>query len=280
MGKRGRLIISIITSLGFYLLSAGGAYDSLQTRIIDSLDESRMTNVLVLSPEGQTRTQGAKAIALHAGVVTESALPSMRPVITENCDEESAPSETQIIATTIEGGMTIRNETDYFVDASELLKEGKPLTLRRDVPQILIIHTHSSEAYTQAGFDRYDASDSGRTEDTQFNVVRIGDELTDILSAAGLHVIHDRGIYDYPSYTGSYNRSGEAIQQYLKEYPSISIVIDLHRDALGTDGVVYKTMAEEDGVCSSQIGVVKKCAVGKSPKSENLQVFAFFRSGA
>ena len=66
-------------------------------------------------------------------------------------------------------------------------------------------------------------------------------------------MIHDRGIYDYPSYTGSYNRSGAAIAQYLESYPSIRIVLDIHRDALGSDGVVYKTMAEEQGVCASQI---------------------------
>jgi stage II sporulation protein P len=83
--------------------------------------------------------------------------------------------------------------------------------------------------------------------------VRIGDELTELLQQAGLNVIHDRGIYDYPSYTGSYTRSGQAVEQYLEAYPSISIVIDMHRDALGTDDVVYKTMAEEDGVCASQL---------------------------
>ena len=73
------------------------------------------------------------------------------------------------------------------------------------------------------------------------------------LQQAGLNVIHDRGIYDYPSYTGSYTRSGQAIEQYLRDYPSIQMVIDIHRDALGTDDVVYKTMAEEDGVCASQV---------------------------
>ena len=30
-------------------------------------------------------------------------------------------------------------------------------------------------------------------------------------------------------------------------------MLDIHRDALGADGVVYKTMAEEVGVCASQV---------------------------
>ena len=83
--------------------------------------------------------------------------------------------------------------------------------------------------------------------------MRVGDELTALLEKAGLRVLHDREIYDYPSYTGSYNRSGEAVERYLREYPGIAVVIDIHRDALGSDGVIYKTMAEEEGTVSSQI---------------------------
>ena len=116
-----------------------------------------------------------------------------------------------------------------------MLSEGSQVKLPAGEPQILIIHTHSSEAYTAAGLDRYEASDTSRTEDKEYNIVRVGDELTALLQQAGLNVIHDRGIYDYPSYTGSYTRSGQAIEQYLRDYPSIQMVIDIHRDALGTD---------------------------------------------
>ena len=66
-------------------------------------------------------------------------------------------------------------------------------------------------------------------------------------------MLHDREIYDYPSYTGSYSRSGAAIEAYLAEYPRIAVVIDLHRDALGDSGVTYKTVAELDGESASQV---------------------------
>ena len=69
-------------------------------------------------------------------------------------------------------------------------------------------------------------------------------------------MIHDTGVYDYPSYTGSYNRSCEAIERYLADNPSIRIVIDLHRDALCSDEITYKTEADEDGVCASQIMIL------------------------
>lgn len=165
----------------------------------------------------------------------------------------SAPADDSIIPTTISGGLTIKNSTSYTFDIAELLKEGCPLRLKAGMPQILIIHTHSSEAYSPAGLDKYKESGNSRTLDNNYNVIRIGDELTKILESYGLIVIHDKGVYDYPSYTGSYNRSGAAIEQYLKDNPTLSMVIDLHRDALCSDEVTYKTVAEENGVCASQI---------------------------
>lgn len=161
-----------------------------------------------------------------------------------------------IIATTITGGMTLKNQTDYDIDIQSLLQEGPATQLPAGQPQILIIHTHSSEAYTPAGADLYDASDTCRTEDTNYNIVRVGDVLTASLENAGLNVLHDRTIYDYPSYTGSYSRSGDAILSYLDQYPSIRIVIDLHRDALCSDDVVYKTVAEIPDKACSQVMIL------------------------
>jgi len=72
----------------------------------------------------------------------------------------------------------------------------------------------------------------------------VGEALKTALEAQGLTVIHDTGLYDYPSYNGSYTRSGEAIAGHLAKNPGIGLVIDLHRDALGTDERIYKTLAE------------------------------------
>ena len=125
------------------------------------------------------------------------------------------------------------------------------------------MHTHASEAFTPAGHDHYAASDTCRTEDTNYNIVHVGDVLADTLTNAGLEVLHDRTIYDYPSYTGSYSRSGAAVQEYLSQYPSLRIVIDLHRDALCSDSVVYKTVAEvPDAACAQVMLLVGTNASG------------------
>ena len=60
-----------------------------------------------------------------------------------------------------------------------------------------------------------------------------------------------------PSYNGSYTRSLEAVESYLEEHPDIAVVIDLHRDALvGSDGTVYKTVADIDGTQCAQVMLV------------------------
>ncbi len=155
--------------------------------------------------------------------------------------------------TTITGGLAVKNETGYEIDLAGLLAAGTALRLPAEGAQILIVHTHGSEAYTPAGLDRYEASDSHRTQDERCSVIRVGDELAAVWTEAGLRVRHDRGVYDYPSYTGSYARSGAAVEAALAEEPGIAVVIDLHRDALGSGDVTYKIMAEESGTVASQL---------------------------
>lgn len=186
----------------------------------------------------------------------EQTYPTDTPLDSPAPAETEPPVRPTIVPTTISGGLVIKNSSDYTVNAEELLSQGCPITLEAGVPQILIIHTHSSEAYSPAGLDKYEDLGTNRTLDTNYNVIRIGNELTEIFQSYGLNVIHDTGVYDYPSYTGSYNRSCEAIEKYLAENPSIQIVIDLHRDALCSDEITYKTQADEDGICASQIMIL------------------------
>ena len=146
------------------------------------------------------------------------------------------------------------NKTDYAIDTAALLKEPLKVTLAENEPTVLIIHTHSSEAYMPDGKDQYVPSDPYRTQEKAQSIIRVGDELTSAFEKAGISVIHDSGVYDYPSYNGCYNRSYDAIESYLKKYPSIKIVIDLHRDAIeDADGNVYRTIAQVGNTTCSQI---------------------------
>lgn len=239
-----------MVALSVYICSATGVYARFEEGVMEKIDEGRMKNVIYSAPENTSPIIMPEKQELSMPIETA---PASDDTVQESEAQAVQTMGDVILETTIEGGLAIKNETSYQVNIGQILMDSPPLTLGTDGPQVLIIHTHSSEAYTQAGLDRYEPSDTNRTENTDYNIVRIGDELENIFTAAGLEVIHDRGIYDYPSYTGSYTRSGAAIEEYLREYPSIAVVIDMHRDALGSNGVVYKTMAEEDGVCASQV---------------------------
>lgn len=167
--------------------------------------------------------------------------------------EQPAKDKPIVLPTTIDGGMVINNDTSFEVDLEVLMAAGPSQKLPSSGYQVLIIHTHTSEAYTPSAEDRYMRTDSYRTEDTRYNIVRVGDELAACLESYGVSVLHDRESYDYPSYTGSYSRSGEAIERHLAQHLEIAVVLDVHRDAIGSADTVYKTVAELDGQPCSQI---------------------------
>ncbi len=202
------------------------------------------------SPEAAGRDAGGAQ-----GYVSIIAAPEPSP---EAAGPEPTPPSvdsdgTPIVETTIYSGVAIKNGTEIDIDTAALLAAGPTQVLPAEGPQVLIVHTHGSEAYTPDSRDYYEETDTDRTEDTNYNVVRVGDELAAALTEQGLNVLHDREIYDYPSYTGSYSRSGAAVEEYLEQYPDIAVVIDLHRDALGDADVTYKTVAELSGESCSQV---------------------------
>ena len=158
------------------------------------------------------------------------------------------------------GGVSINNSTKGIsVDPAALAGSTLTQTIvpASEGPQILIMHTHATEAYTMAGDDRYEETDSCRTSDANYNMLRIGEEMKAEFEAQGFSVLHDTTLYDYPSYTGSYTRSLAGIKQILTDHPSISVVLDVHRDALiAEDGTVYKAVTEVNGQPTAQVMLV------------------------
>ncbi len=174
-------------------------------------------------------------------------------------------------------GIVMAGLSSYEPDVAELLLQH-PLELdfSRGSPQVLIIHTHASEAYTPEPGWEYEPSDTLRTEDTNYNVVRVGQEMADTLEAAGIGVIHDTTIRDYPTYNGSYTRTLAAIEEYLATYPSIQIVIDVHRDAAeNADGSAVAVSCTADGQDAAQLMLVVGTDEGGLPHpdwEENLSL--------
>lgn len=185
----------------------------------------------------------------------ETPLPETTTAPEDILDRTLLPSENEGALTT--QGVYLYNRTSKTVDLTALAQAEITVDLTEEGPQILIVHTHGSEAYTMDGTDIYQESDASRTTDEHYNVVRIGDEMQTVFEEMGLTVVHDRTLYDYPQYSGAYTRSCEGIEAWLKEYPSIQIVLDVHRDALiGEDGTVYKAVTEVDGEKTAQVMMI------------------------
>ena len=153
-------------------------------------------------------------------------------------------------------GICLQNTSGHAVEDSALPQINFQFSTEEG-PQILIYHTHGSEAYTQTEDSRYVESDAYRTTDCQKNVVRVGEEIAQVFRTQGFQVIHDTTLYDYPVYNGAYERSRKGIEQWLAQYPTIRLVLDVHRDALVTqEGVAYQFVAQEGQDMVAQVMLV------------------------
>ncbi|MGM9661754.1 MAG: stage II sporulation protein P [Oscillospiraceae bacterium] len=176
---------------------------------------------------------------------------------------------------TVIGSAYISNTTDYTL-SPELFDGSFAAALTEEAPQVLIMHTHGSEAYTMPAGQEYEASGDHRCTDTDYNVVRVGEEIASVLAEYGISSVHDRTLYDDPQYNGAYGRSLEGIESYLAKYPSIRFVLDVHRDAItDAQGQIYKVVSETEEGSAAQLTLVMGSDGGGLPHEnwrENLKL--------
>lgn len=143
----------------------------------------------------------------------------------------------------------------YDTDLPALLQQPLDWELTQQEPSVLILHTHGTESYTKT--EDYRESSSYRTLDTDYNVVSIGTELAKTLEKGGIKVIHDTTMHDSPSYSSSYSNARKSIRAYLEKYPSIRMVLDIHRDSVeNSDGEQLRFTAQKDGQTAAQLMMV------------------------
>ncbi len=151
-------------------------------------------------------------------------------------------------------GLNIKNETEYSLDIPGILSEE--ITIPISNPKVLIVHTHGSESYTSSDKYTYQASGNYRTEDTQYNMIRVGEQLAESLRQCGVEVIHDKSINDSPSYNDSYNKTQKVIEEHLSKDSNIAFVFDIHRDAIGEGDNIVKFTADIHGEKAAQVMMV------------------------
>ena len=150
------------------------------------------------------------------------------------------------------------NRSGETLDIPAQFAHQPDITLKSGAqPQVLIVHTHTSEAYLTYDAGYYNDSDAARTGDTTQSVVAVGEEIARQLKAAGIGVIHDKTVHDSPQYTGAYDRAAKTIQKNLKQYPTIQIVLDIHRDAIMPDNhTKIKPTVTIDGRKAAQVMII------------------------
>ena len=157
----------------------------------------------------------------------------------------------------VTGNVYIDNRSERPLEAGIFDGTFAAALSEEEGPQVLIVHTHGSEAYTMPAGQEYEPSGDCRTTDCDYNVVRVGDELTRTLEEAGISVLHDPTLHDYPEYSGAYGRSLDAVEKAMAEYPSINFVLDVHRDAISDgDGSPYKVVSNVAGLNVAQMSMV------------------------
>ncbi|MFO7153449.1 MAG: stage II sporulation protein P [Caldicoprobacter oshimai] len=163
--------------------------------------------------------------------------------------EKEAAKETAVEASVSRGEPTQR-QTEQNIDAPEVFLKHDPdmseeikieiskikddlgtITLTGEGPQILIYHTHSREAYRPDPQNPYGEVEAFRSNDLNYTVVRVGEELAKHLQAKGIPVLHDRTEHEQGDHSTAYQRSLETIKKRMAEYKSLQIFIDLHRNA-------------------------------------------------
>lgn len=187
--------------------------------------------------------------------------PSPIPQATEDSGGEKAPESNEYhlaalptheeIANSV--GLKINNSTDYSVDINELCKEPLDIELKSDEPEVLVIHTHTTECYNGNEM----TGEAERTTNEAYNMCRIGDIVSQKLEIYGIETIHDKTIHDYPTYQSSYTRAMKTIDKNMEQYSSIKVIIDIHRDAyVYPDGSKLRVSTKINGEDVAQVMLV------------------------
>ena len=193
-------------------------------------------------------------------------LPDFSSADGENYEKEEGGTH-KIIESQIGSGGTkcenfyVKNTTGENINFDAELKNRPEINIKNtSEPQVLIFHTHTSESYMSKDLGFFYDSFYPRSLDNSKNVTRVGQAVADKLSEHGIGVIHDETYHDNPTYNGSYSRSAQTIKNNLNNHPSIQVVIDIHRDSLGTNesGKIKPTFKYGDKK-AAQLMIISGC---------------------
>lgn len=216
----------ILTAAGMIFLLAGAA----SSDTAKALTSEDLVRTLLFLQTGRVLRQPQPQMPVTQVPVTQIQTPEVTqpPEVHEPTEPESVAPSQETVAARLEA-VEVYNQTDCLLEMTALWERAEAVELSGAQPSVLILHTHGSESYENT--EQYTPEGAYRTLQEEYNMVSIGQQVAQRLEQAGIAVIHDRTMHDQPSYSGSYAHARQAIADYLETYPSIRLVLDLHRDA-------------------------------------------------
>lgn len=207
-------------------------------------------------------------------------------------EDSELPIRSVDVSCAEKNGFGIINETPYEPDLAALAKEDSKIPpiseiyekFGDDAPVVLILHTHGSESYSPDGAESYSSKTSFRSVNPEETVVSVGRAMSKVLNSKGINAAHCATMFDVEDYNSAYSKAAAEINRYLKEYPSINYVFDVHRDALITsDGENLRPISDVGGKDAAQVMLVVGTDAGGSGHTEwrdNLSFAAKIQSKA
>lgn len=228
-------------------------------------DEEPNTENTVIPESPYTHTSGS-SITFTVSSDIQKLVEAANEKYANSSNDGSITAEDYSIknATAEYNGIYFKNATQNHseVDIGYYLNKKVQASVDKNKPTVLIYHTHTSETYELLDRGFYTDERSTRSENPAENMVRVGEEICNVLEKNGYKTIHDKTVYD-ESVSGAYSRARENIGKILKENPSIQVVLDIHRDSIYLkDGTRVKTVSQINGEKVAQIMITTGCEDG------------------
>lgn len=203
-------------------LGSNGAFGA----VADALASPEAVEIIMLLETGKP----VRVVAPQAPTVPAETAPTAPPETTAAAPEDTQAAAAPVFAPEDAALVEVNSVCGYDADVPALIRQPLAWDLKQQAPTVLILHSHGTESYQKT--EDYEESSRYRTRNTDYNLVSIGAQLAKTLEDGGIRVIHDTTMHDYPSYNASYNNARSSIKKYLEQYPSVCLVLDLHRDAV------------------------------------------------
>lgn len=281
----GRVVNAVAEySASLCFIDVSGAFDIPDTKTSDSSPQSGTEDLIIVYDDSLMLSEGSSRIPSSANEEIYSddiLLPapsaesdSPAPYPSDALDNDGKITEVTYGYYTGEnyidldkGGqirnLTSRSNDEVYAQSRLLPNFTIDLDAGEDEPQVLIMHTHTTESFELYRKNYYDSDFVGRTTDSDMNMIAVGNAMAEVFEERGISVLHNTDIHDYPSYNGSYDRSRETVKKLLEKYPSIKVVLDVHRDAIEREnGERIAPTAEINGRSSAQVMLICGCDDG------------------